>query len=187
MNIINQALETVPIDAVRPHPENPRRGDVAAITDSIKHNGFVGSLIVQRSSGHILAGTHRWKAAQAAGLKEVPVMWVDVNNDHARRILLADNRTSDKADYDDASLIELLKRASEETGLDGTVYTDDDLNDLIARAEEVEEAPQKLPKLSSGGGGGGVSYNVTVYTGNPEAQQTLIEMLEEEGYECKTH
>ncbi len=188
MNIINQSLETVPIDAVRPHPENPRRGDVAAITESIKHNGFIGSLIVQRSTRFILAGTHRWKAAQAVGLKEVPVMWVEVDNDHARRILLADNRTSDKAEYSENDLIELLKLVSEEDELDGTGWSEDNLNELIEKSEEVE-APKEptRSKMGKNKNAKPPSFNVTVFCGNEDAQKNVLELLEGEGYEAQAH
>lgn len=40
MQIINQTTETAPIDTVRPHPQNPRQGDIDAIHTSIKTNDF---------------------------------------------------------------------------------------------------------------------------------------------------
>lgn len=61
-------FEVVPIDSVRPHPQNPRRGNVDAIAQLIRANGFRGALVVQRSTGYILAGNPRWLAAKKAGL-----------------------------------------------------------------------------------------------------------------------
>src|SRR5699024_3471718 len=109
MRILNGNSELAPIDAVRPHPRNPRQGDTGAIHESITTNGFYGAVIAQKSTGFILAGNHRHQAAVQAGAVEIPVTWVDVDDDHALRILLADNRTNDLATYDDAALAEILK------------------------------------------------------------------------------
>lgn len=133
MKIINQTTETTPIDAIRPHPRNPRQGDIGAIHHSIQNNGFYGTIIAQRSTGYILAGNHRWQAAQQTQATQVPVTWVDVDDDHALRILLADNRTNDLATYNDHALAEILEGLRNDTGtLDGTGYNDDDLDDLLA-------------------------------------------------------
>ena len=62
--IASQDYELVPIDAVRPHPRNVNHGNVDVIVESIKTNKFFGCLNVQRSTGYILAGKHRWLAAK---------------------------------------------------------------------------------------------------------------------------
>ena len=133
MKVINEATTIEPIGKVAPHPRNPRQGDVGAIHQSIEANGFYGHVVAQRSTGYILAGNHRWLAARQAGAKRIPVTWVDVDDDHALRILLADNRTNDLASYDDASLAELLVDIQKATGdLTGTGYDGDDLDALLA-------------------------------------------------------
>jgi ParB-like chromosome segregation protein Spo0J len=132
MRVLNSTTKNEPIDAIKPHPQNPRQGDLGAIHHSIETNGFYGTIIAQRSTGHILAGNHRWQAAQQAKAKTIPVTWIDVDDDHALRILLADNRTNDLATYNDNALAELLKELQDTTGtLDGTGYNTDDLNDLL--------------------------------------------------------
>jgi hypothetical protein len=132
VRIINQTTETAPIDTVRPHPRNPRQGDIGSIHTSITANGFYGTVIAQRSTGHILAGNHRWQAARQAGATTIPVTWIDVQDDHALRILLADNRTNDLATYNDQALSELLQELHATTGtLTGTGYDNEDLDDLI--------------------------------------------------------
>jgi ParB-like chromosome segregation protein Spo0J len=131
--IVNEASELVPCDDLSPHPNNPRSGDVGAIRQSIRSNGFYGAVIAQRSTSRILAGEHRWRAAKAEGMEQVPVIFVDCDDDTAVRIVLADNRTNDVAGYDDIRLAELLKEVLEEQDtLDGTGWTDDDLTDLLA-------------------------------------------------------
>jgi hypothetical protein len=132
MQIINQEIVNVPVGALKPHPRNARQGDVGAIHTSIAENGFYGVIIAQRSTGYILAGNHRWRAAVAADAAEVPVCWLDVDDDRALRILLADNRTNDIASYDDAALAEMLEDILNGTGnLDGTGFSPDDLDDLL--------------------------------------------------------
>lgn len=143
MRVINQEHVTVPIDAIRPHPRNPRQGDVGAIHESIENNGFYGAIIAQKSTGYILAGNHRWQAARQAGATEIPVTWVDVDDDHALRILLADNRTNDLATYDTDTLAQLLREIHADTGsLLGTGYDGDDLDQLLA---DLGQAPEPGP------------------------------------------
>lgn len=135
--IINREATTVPVSDIEPHPDNPRDGDINAIWDSIEQNGFYGAVVVQESSGRILAGNHRYLAAKEAGLEEVPVIYVDVGDEKALRIMLADNRTNDLAGYDEDALDGLLDHLSSTAdGLAGTGYgadTDavDDLMDRI--------------------------------------------------------
>lgn len=136
MSVQPQTYDLVPIDQVSPHPANPRRGNVDEIAQSIASNGFYGALIVQRSTGHVLAGNHRLRAAQQVGLAEVPVVWVDVDDDRAMRILLVDNRANDLAGYDEEQLIDLLRTVDDsDGGLVGTGYSVDDLVDLLKRHE----------------------------------------------------
>jgi ParB-like chromosome segregation protein Spo0J len=150
MRVINQTTETAPIDALRPHPRNPRQGDIGAIHTSITVNGFYGTVIAQRSTGFILAGNHRWQAARKDNATEIPVTWVDVDDDHALRILLADNRTNDLATYNDEALAELLKDLHASTGtLLGTGYDGDDLDELLANLNpSFEPVPEdEQPRL----------------------------------------
>lgn len=131
---MEQAYETVKISALKKHPDNARRGNLRLIKESIEGNGFVGALIVQRSTGFILAGNHRFEAAKELGITDVPVIYVDVDDARARAIMLADNRTTDVATYDDRKLLELLESLPT---LDGSTYDRDDLNDLLAAVQEL--------------------------------------------------
>ena len=151
--ILNSALTQVALDKLKPHPRNPRQGDVGAIHESITENGFYGALVVQKSTGYILAGNHRWKAAKEAGLKRLPVLYVDVDDDRALRILLADNRTNDLAAYDEPALAAMLKGILAETDtLAGTGYDADALDALLRDCDmgglvQEDEAPP-LPKTA---------------------------------------
>ena len=131
-------IRKTPITALVPHPSNPRQGDVGAIIQSIEANGWYGTLVAQISTGHVLAGNHRLQAAIHCGLDRVPVHWVDVDDDTAHRILLADNRTTDLATYDEHALADLLVEMGKTGNLDGTGYDGDDLDDLLAELERLE-------------------------------------------------
>ena len=143
---LTQDVQHVPIDRVRAHPANPREGDVGAIWESIQENGFFGALVVQESSGCILAGNHRWMAAKEAGMQEVPVIYVDVDDERAMRILLADNRTNDVASYDGETLADLLEHLeSTDEGLAGTGYDGDALDELLHDLGRLNGEPVEDP------------------------------------------
>ena len=130
---IGNRIEMVATGDLFCHPDNPRHGDVEAIRTSINANGFYGALVAQRSTGHILAGNHRFMAAQAEGIAKVPVIYVDVDDDRAKSILVGDNRLSDLAVNNPELLAAILQglQASEQ-GLTGTGYSDDDLAEMLA-------------------------------------------------------
>jgi ParB-like chromosome segregation protein Spo0J len=86
--VVAQEYATVSVDELKPHPQNARQGDLGSICESIDANGFYGAIVAQQSMGYILAGNHRWRAAIARGLKFVPVLWLDVDDATALRILL---------------------------------------------------------------------------------------------------
>lgn len=128
---IESVRQTVPIDSIAPHPENPRRGDVEAIKRSIRKNGMYVGCVVQRSTGLILVGNHRWQAAKELGLLEVDADFIDVDDETAKRILVADNRHNEIAGWDDSSLASLLQEIQSTSGLEGTGFSDLDLEKLL--------------------------------------------------------
>lgn len=121
-------IERVPISSVRPHPRNPRRGDVAPIAESLQINGQYRPLVVARD-GTILAGNHTYQALQRLGWDIVPVtrLAIDPDSDEALRIMLADNRTSDLGTYDDALLLSLIDELPD---LPGSGYDADAIEHL---------------------------------------------------------
>jgi ParB-like chromosome segregation protein Spo0J len=139
--IATQEYRMVRIDELEPHPDNPHQGDVDLIAGSIKRFGFYGSVVVQSSRMRIIAGEHRWRGATKAGLKKIPAVVLDVDDDTALRILLADNRLGEFGGYDDTKLVELLQGLPD---LDGTGWRDEDLADLLDDlAGEIEVIADK--------------------------------------------
>lgn len=170
MKNVNVGYELVDIHSLRVHPKNPKKGDVAAIGGSIDANGFYGALIVQKSTRFVLAGNHRLHAAFGKGAKKLPVIWVDVDDETALRILLADNRTCEIASIDFDKLVELLESASKmDDGLAGTGYSPADLDHMIQRA--IDPGP-----VNSG------TFDVLITTYSRTDHERLAGQLRGEGY-----
>lgn len=148
MTVRLDKIERVALDALTPHPRNPRRGDVAAVAASLEAHGQYRPLVVQRSTGHVLAGNHTLAAATQLGWTEMDVTYLDVDDDQAERILLVDNRTSDLGAYDDQALASMLSALAAETeGLVGTGWDDAALAALLGRQQPREQLPPG-PKLA---------------------------------------
>lgn len=115
-------------------PGNPRQGDIGAVSESMRINGVYQPIIVNRGTKtgrpmEIIAGNHRAQAARALGHATIPAIILDVDDEQATRIALADNRTSDLADYDNDALVLMLQSLPD---LVGTGYDGDDLDELLA-------------------------------------------------------
>src|ERR1044072_5396212 len=126
MTNIAEALlpNAVWIDSVEHHPDNPRMGDVSAIAESLRRFGQGRPIVVQDSTGYIVAGNHTAKAARVLGWDRIAAVRVELSDEDALAYLLADNRLADRGSYDNEVLRELLQRAS--GNLAGTGYDEDD-------------------------------------------------------------
>lgn len=124
-----------PIDTIRQHPENYNNGDVEAIAESIETNGVYRPVYVQTATGYIIAGNHTWEAMKMLGATEIPVVYLDVDDTHAKRIMLADNRTAALAVPDNGLLLDLLESINADDNLLGTGYKEYDLEVLRQLAE----------------------------------------------------
>jgi len=130
-------VEIVPVSALTFHPDNPRKGNVKMIGESLTENQQFLPLVVQRSTNYVLSGNHTLKASIELGWSEIGVVYVDVDDKKALKIMLAANRTSDAATYDEDLQRAVLEAL--EGDLAGTGYTEDDLADIIAAVEEVPD------------------------------------------------
>src|SRR5215471_16344435 len=90
----------VPIEFLKPNPRNPRRtfsdAELGELADSIKQHGVIQPIVVRPVKGaqdrfEIIAGERRWRASQAAGLHEVPIVPVDVSDSDALEIAIIEN------------------------------------------------------------------------------------------------
>lgn len=131
----------LPIDELQPHPRNPRRGDVSAMTASLTDHGQYRAAVVQAGSRHILAGNHMWQAAKALGWTHLAVIERDLDDEAAHQLMLADNRVADRGAYDQEALAQLLGDLAAADALAPTGYTADDLDDLLAELGAVPTLP----------------------------------------------
>jgi DNA modification methylase len=123
----------VPIESLTPYDGNARRGDVELLKGSLKHHGQYRDIVVQESTGQILAGNHTWLAAKELGWADIGACFVDVDDEQARKIVLVDNRSNDVAGYDIPSLAQLLREVDD---LEGTGFDDQALADVMAALSE---------------------------------------------------
>ena len=86
-----------PIEKIKPNPLQPRQSmddhSLDALAKSIKDNGILQPLVVSETdSGYeLIAGERRWRAAQRAGLRSVPVVIKNVSPSEALELALIEN------------------------------------------------------------------------------------------------
>jgi ParB-like chromosome segregation protein Spo0J len=131
----------VPIDNLEPFPGNPRRGDVESVRSSLRRFGQVRPLLAD--GARVVAGHHVRIAAAEEGWTHVAVIAHGfADEEEARAYLLADNRTHDLGiGYDDELLADHLRILAELDALEGTGYTTDDLDDLLAGLRRQLDPP----------------------------------------------
>lgn len=91
-------LQTLPIELVRPNATQPRRhfneDAIEELASSIRARGLLQPILV-RKTGHeayeIVAGERRWRAAQRAGVHDIPVVIRELDDAAAAEIALIEN------------------------------------------------------------------------------------------------
>lgn len=90
----------VPIEFLRPNPRNPRtmfrEEDLADLSNSIREKGIIQPIVVRAIPGvadayEIIAGERRWRAAQIAGLADVPVVIHEADDKEALELAIIEN------------------------------------------------------------------------------------------------
>ena len=139
-------LETtrIGIDEIKPHPQNPRKGNLEVIKESLEEHGQYRAIVVNQRTNEILAGTHTWRAAQELGWDTVLVHLVDVTPEGARKLLLVDNRSNDLAEYDYEILAPLVEEMMLSGDLRGTGYDAEAVDDIQAGLDNLEIDPEFL-------------------------------------------
>ncbi|MBT9290861.1 ParB/RepB/Spo0J family partition protein [Prosthecodimorpha staleyi] len=139
----------VPIEFVRPNPRNPRRSfaeaELADLAVSVREKGIVQPILVrpvkaQANAFEIIAGERRWRAAQKAGLHEVPVIVQDVTDKEALELAIIEN--VQRAD---------LNAIEEAFGYEQLIaefgYTQQDLGQVIGKSRSHVANTLRLLKL----------------------------------------
>jgi hypothetical protein len=163
-------IEYMPLSGLALAPRNPKQHEVEEIKASFRRFGFVQVPSINETTGRLCAGHGRREAL--VEMKEagepapariqvrdgewyVPVLRgvAFTTDEEAEAYLLADNRLSDIGGYDDAELARVLADLKKTTeGLQGTGYTEDDLQALLAfgtggGGENGAGAPGELPDV----------------------------------------
>lgn len=174
------------------HHKNPRRGDVDAIAGSLQAHGQFRPIVVNEGTHtgrplEVLAGNHTLKAIRQLAetnpddprWSQVEAYVIDVDDDRATRIVLADNRTSDLGTYDNAELLDLLEEL--DGAYEGTGYDEDYIDALLG-----ENTPEELPEPGDADIEDGLAnYAIVIECDTEKQQTTLLEKFLKEGLNCR--
>ncbi len=91
------SLRTLPVELIHRSPYQPRRQvspeALEELADSIRRQGILQPVVVRRVEGEyqLIAGERRWRAAQQAGLLEIPAVIRDADDQEAAALALVEN------------------------------------------------------------------------------------------------
>lgn len=95
---VSSKPQTMRIADLEPNMEQPRKHfdqeQLEALADSIKEHGLIQPIIIQKAENgfyRIIAGERRWRAAKLAGLKQVPVIQMELSEQATLEIALVEN------------------------------------------------------------------------------------------------
>lgn len=125
------ASYVVPIESVIRFPDNPRKGDLDALVDSLRRFGQVRPILVQDATSYVVAGNHLRDAALLMSSPIIAVKRLDLSDVEAAAYVLADNRLADLAWYDNEALLGAIREVAGGTLL-GTGFAREDLAELIS-------------------------------------------------------
>ncbi len=134
-------IEYVDIDRLHPVGANPRKisdSELESLTRSILEFGLIDPLIARREDGMVIGGHQRLVAGRKAGLRLVPVVFLDISIEHARLLNVALNNISGA--FDEELLARLLADLSAVESLDLTLtgFDEDELNKLLKSLDARE-------------------------------------------------
>ncbi|CCV10411.1 ParB/RepB/Spo0J family partition protein [Mesorhizobium sp. STM 4661] len=139
----------VPIEFISPNPKNPRRyfgeAELTDLAQSIREHGVVQPVVARPSPTlpgryEIIAGERRWRAAQRAGLTEIPIIVRDVNDRTALELAIIENvQRTDLNPVEEAQGYQQL--------IDDHGYTQADLGQVIGKSRSHVANTLRLLKL----------------------------------------
>lgn len=172
-------IEYWDIERLQPYARNPRKNDEAVpkMAGLIREFGFKVPVIV-RSSGEVIDGHLRLKAAWSLGMTQIPVVIADEWTDaQVKAFRLAVNRSAEWAEWDDELLkLELDDLKLENFDLDLIGF--DELASELGKPSADDEIPPDDFNYEQ-------KYAVIVECENERHQQEVYEKLNAEGYICK--
>lgn len=138
------AAEWVAVESLKPWDENPRKNDkaVAKVARSIKRFGFGAPVLARKADREVIAGHTRLKAALKLRLAEVPVRFLDLDEEAAHKLAVADNRTAQESAWDRELLSEHVQGWEDDPDIAALGFSDDELEKLLgdpSQASDIEE------------------------------------------------
>jgi ParB family chromosome partitioning protein len=139
----------VPIEFIRANPRNPRRNfsdaELGELADSIRERGIIQPIVVRTVRGatdsyEIIAGERRWRAAQRAGLHEVPIIVHEATDAEALELAIIEN-------VQRADLNPLEEAAGYQALADEFKYTQDDIAKTVGKSRSHVANTLRLLKL----------------------------------------
>lgn len=165
-------------DQLVPWGKNPRVNDhaVNTVAGLIQRFGWGAPILARRENLMVIGGHTRLKAATKLGLAEVPVRLMDLSQEEAEALALADNKAGELANWDNEQLATILADLErQEFDLEELGFSDAELEKLVGEAELEDVPVQEIPPR----------YDVLVVCGDEAKQLALIAKLQEEGLECQ--
>ena len=139
------STKTMLLADLKPHPRNYREhpeDQLLHIIKSIEEHGFYRNIVVAKDNT-ILAGHGVVKASLQMGLKEAPVIKLDIDSESpkALKVLAGDNELGKLAEVNDRALSELLKEimSKDVKGLLGTGFDEMMLSNLVMTTRPASE------------------------------------------------
>lgn len=145
------AVEMVAVADLKPHPNNPRVHPDSAINKlvrSIREFGWTNPVLLS-ADGIVLAGHARLKAAEKAGLTEVPVIRLPLSGAKADAYMIADNRLAELSDWSMPELkdaLELLDASNFDLEATGFDMHEIELMMTAFHVDEAEPEPDEKGK-----------------------------------------
>ncbi len=108
----------IAVELIHPSPYQPRRHfepeALARLADSIRAQGLIQPIVVRRRSGEyeLIAGERRWRAAQLAGLAQIPALVREIDDHEAAALALIENLQ--REDLDPIEQAEAMRRLIDE-------------------------------------------------------------------------
>ena len=153
----NKGNINVSIHKISPNPLQPRKQftekSISELSRSIAENGVIQPIIVRNSKNglQIVAGERRWRAAQKAGVKEVPVISKDVSDAQSIQLALIENlQREDLNPVEQAKAYEMLINKYELTHEEIAKQIGKDRTTITNQIRLLKLTPRALDALSSG-------------------------------------
>ena len=189
---VTAEVRTLPVRELRPNPRQPRRDfDAAALgelAESIRTQGVVQPIVVTPENGGytIVAGERRWRAAQLAGLEQVPVAVRAVADDR-QRLELALVENLQRADLNAMEEADAYQALQHEFGLsqDEIAARVGKARPTIANSLRLLNLPDGVQTLLRSGKLAAGQARPLLSLGKPAAQLALAERAVKEGLSAR--